>query len=258
MQVRTRDFATNRRVPVFLFAMVLMAPLAAQAGKESHGWQYSFAPMFVWGMGIDGDTRVGPSAAPLDIRFKDALSNLDAVLTFHFEAQKDDLTLLAEYQFVDLSPSAELPDGSTVDVGFKNKMGELGVAYRVAEYGRSDLEILGGARYVSQELSVNGIPVPPLSSLKNKEDWWDGFVGGRIKTRLSEHWRFVGRVDFGTGGSDRVWNLVGMFDYRFRDWGSAFVGYKWMDFDYSSGSGLDLYEYDATQEGPLAGFAIHW
>ena len=49
-----------------------------------------------------------------------------------------------------------------------------------------------------------------------------------------------------------------MFDYRFRDWGSVFFGYKYMDFDYEDGSGVNRYAYDATQQGPLAGLAFYW
>ena len=47
--------------------------------------------------------------------------------------------------------------------------------------------------------------------------------------------------------------------YRFRDWGSVFAGYKWMDYNYDNGeNGLDRYAYDATQQGPLVGLNIHW
>lgn len=241
-----------------LFILGAIQNAAADTQKSEDDWNFSFAPLFLWGMGIDGSTSIGPLTAPLDIKFGDALSNLDAVLTFHFEAQKSDLTLFAEYQYVDLTPSSKLPDGSEVNVGFKNTMAELGVAYRVAQYQNTDLEILGGARYVKQELDVKGIPLPPLSSLSNKEDWWDAIVGGRMKVGINDRWSFVGRADYGFGGSDGTWNLVGFFDYRFRDWGSVFFGYKWMDFDYESGSGIDRYTYDATQQGPLAGLNIFW
>jgi hypothetical protein len=147
---------------------------------------------------------------------------------------------------------------SEVDVDFKNTMAELGVFYRVAQYQKTDREILGGARYVKQELEVKGIPLPPLSSLSNKEDWWDAIVGGRVKVGINDKWLFVGRADYGFGGSDGTWNLVGYFDYRFRDWGSVFFGYQWMDFDYESGGGSNRYVYDATQQGPLAGLNLYW
>ena len=85
-------------------------------------------------MGISGATAIGPATLPLDIEFDDALSNMSAVLTFHFEAKKRDLALFAEYQYVDLTPSASFSNGSEVDVDFKNTMVELGLAYRVAQF----------------------------------------------------------------------------------------------------------------------------
>ena len=49
-----------------------------------------------------------------------------------------------------------------------------------------------------------------------------------------------------------------MFDYQFKDWGSAFFGHKWMDYDYGSSSGSDRYAYDALQQGSLVGLAVYW
>jgi len=88
-----------------------------------------------------------------------------------------------------------------------------------------------------------------------------GFLGGRMSAALSENWTFIGRADYGVGSGDtnRIWNLSAMFDYRFKNWGSAFFGYKYMNYDYDNGiRGLEHYAYDATQQGPLIGLAIHW
>jgi hypothetical protein len=118
--------------------------------------------------------------------------------------------------------------------------------------------MLGGTRYVDQEIKVKVTSVPFVSSLSHDEDWWDAFVGGRVTAEINDKWDFIGRADYGFGGSNGTWNLVGMLDYRFRNWGSVFFGYKWMDFDYKSGSGINRYVYDATQQGPLAGLNIFW
>ena len=76
---------------------------------------------------------------------------------------------------------------------------------------------------------------------------------------FAKNWNFIGRADFGAGGSDLMWNLVGMFDYRFTNWGSFFVGYRVMDYDYDNGeSGSGGYVFNARQQGPLAGLNIHW
>lgn len=231
--------------------------MAADAKSPDDEWHFTLAPLFLWGMNIDGTSQIGPVSAPLDLTFTDdILENLSAVFTIHFEAQRRDWTLFAEYQYVDLDPSVETPSAASADIDFQNQLGELGVAYRVATFGINDLEVLGGARYTRQDLEVNLNPGPVPVNVT--ETWWDGFAGLRIFTHISDSWTFIGRADIGGGGSDFVWNLVGMFDYQFKDWGSVFFGYRWLDYDYDSGNGFDRYAYDATQQGPLAGLSFHW
>ncbi|MCP3867697.1 MAG: hypothetical protein GY703_06290 [Gammaproteobacteria bacterium] len=215
-----------------LLAVVMVQNAAADTTKSEDDWQFKLAPLFLWGMNINGTTAIGPEILPLDIEFDDVLSNMSGVLTFHFEARKRDLSLFAEYQCANLSPGAKFPNGSGADVDFKNTMMELGVAYRLVQFRKTDLEILGGTRYVDQEIEVKVKSIPSISSLSHDEDWWDAFVGGRVTAEINDKWDFIGRTDYGFGGSNGTWNLVGMFDYRFRDWGSVFFGYKWMDFDY--------------------------
>jgi hypothetical protein len=244
-------------LPICLSVCIAGSAMAAETRYSDDEWHYTLAPFFLWGMNIEGTSQIGPVSAPLDLTFTDdILENLAAVFTVHFEVQKREWTFFAEYQYVDLDPSTEVSPVVTADITFKAQLGELGVAYKVATFGINDLEVLGGARYTRQDLGINLNPGPMPVDVS--EYWWDGFGGLRIFTHISDNWTFIGRADIGGGGSDFVWNLVGMFDYQFKDWGSAFLGYKWMDYDYDSGSGLDHYAYDARQQGPLAGLAFYW
>ena len=250
-------FLKKAVLPLCLSICIAGSAMAEDAKSSNDEWHFTLSPLFLWGMNIDGTSTIGPVSAPLDLTFTDDIfENLAAVFTIHFEARKRDWTLFAEYQYVDLDPSTETPSGANVGIDFTDQLGELGVAYKVATFGINDLEILGGVRYTRQDLDVALDPGVPL--LNVSETWWDGFAGLRIFTHISENWTFIGRGDIGTGGSDFVWNLVGMFDYQFKDWGSVFVGYKWLDYDYESGSGFDHYGYDALQQGPLAGLSFHW
>ena len=82
-----------------------------------------------------------------------------------------------------------------------------------------------------------------------------------MSAKLSKNWTFIARADFGVGAGEtnRIWNFNGMFDYRFRKWGSVFAGYKYMNYDYDNGEkGSGLYTCDASQQGPLVGFNFHW
>jgi len=253
------------KTPVRLIAAVLLAMAAASSahaagGNSTNGeWEFQLAPLFLWAQGIEGDSQIGPSRTPLDITFKDAFENLEATFTVHYEMKRDALSLFAEYQYVDLAPTAEGPMGTELNIGFKDTIAELGVGYWVAGTERTDWEVIGGTRYTKQDMSVSVKGGPKLVNVD--ESWWVGFFGGRFSADLSKNWTFIGRADFGVGSGDtnRIWNLVGMFDYRFRDWGSVFAGYKWMDYDYDNGEiGLDHYAYNATQQGPLLGLNFHW
>jgi hypothetical protein len=232
---------------------------SAYADGSSTGgkWNHMLAPLYLWGMSIDGESQLGPTISPLQIEFKDAISDMEAVFTVHYEAKKDALSLIGEYQFIDLAPSSELPGGQSVDVNFKNQMGELAVAYRLGGSDATDWEILGGLRYTKQKLKASLVGITPIDT---DESWTVGIIGGRVITQISDNWSFAGRADWGTGGSDSTQlNLSGLFDWRFKNWGSLFFGYRWMDYDYDNGkSGFDHYAYKATQQGPVGGVAFHW
>jgi len=153
---------------------------------SSGDWNFTLAPLFLWGMSMDGSSTLGEATLPLELDFKDdVFSNMSAVFTLHFEAQKDDLALFTEIQYVNLEPSTKVGPVS-VDVDFKNIMGELGAAYRFWGNENTDWEILGGARYFEQDLNVNLGRGPKI---KSNSDWWNGFFGGRVKHQLSDRCR---------------------------------------------------------------------
>jgi len=58
----------------------------------------------------------------------------------------------------------------------------------------------------------------------------------RVTTKLSEKWGFRARADVGYGGSDNsAVHGMGLFDYRFKDWGSFFAGYRFLSVDFDNG-----------------------
>ncbi len=100
-------------------------PVNAAETTSDSGWNYALAPMFLWGMSIDGSSTVGPSSLPLKLDFKDdVLSNMSAAFTLHFEAQKDDLTWLAEIQYAELEPTSQVGP-IKVNVNYKSITGAL-------------------------------------------------------------------------------------------------------------------------------------
>ncbi len=244
--------------------------MSSQAFADNPGgWEYSVAPLYLWGKSIDGASSVAGKEAPLDLDFQDdILENLDAAFAIHFEAKQGDLTLFAEYNYAKLDPSVEAHLGSipiSADIEFKDTMAELGVAYVFADSGSTQWEVLGGVRYMDQELDVEiGKPDfgPGLlpDEITGGDDWWHGFGGFRVTTALSENWRFRARADYGYKDSNnKAVHAIGMFDYRFRDWGSFFAGYRFLDTDYDNRkSGSKQYSFDADQQGPVLGVNFYF
>ncbi len=218
--------------------------------SESDKWQFTIAPLYLWAVGIDGTVGTGPVLAPVDIKFSDALSNLSGAFTLHLEARRKRWNVLADYMWVGLSPSASLPTGTPLNVDLDMQIGELAGTYLMTD--RSPyVEVLAGLRYQSVDMTASPTPV------SIDESWVDGFVGARITGQWG-NWKVVGRGDVGGGGSDLVWNLSLLGDYRFKKWGSVFGGYRVLDYDYSSGSGASRFVFDTRLQGPVLGLAFYF
>ena len=240
----------------------------SQNESNNGDWEFALSPLFLWGMGISGESTIGSATAPLDIEFSDVWDNLEAVFTLHFEARKDKWGIFAEYQYANLGPEVNVSMGpvtAVANIGFKNTMIELGGAYAFRETQNTRWEVLGGIRYIDQDLNVDAtLTFPPPVNERNIEmdggdNWSHAFVGTRFFGTMSNEWTFIARTDVGYGGSDNTaFNAVAMFDYRVRNWGSVFIGYRYLKYDYDNDKADDTYATDVYQSGPLAGLTIHW
>jgi len=238
-------------------------------GVSNNGdWEFTLSPLFMWGMGLSGDATIGDATAPLDLGFDDIWDNLGAVFTLHFEARKNKWTIFTEVQYVKLEPEVTIsmgPVAAVADIDFKNTMIELGGGYAFRETRNTRWEVIGGVRYTDQDVDVDAtLTFPPPVNEQNitmdgGDNWSHAFVGTRFFGKMSNEWTFIARTDVGYGGSDnKAFNAVAMFDYRFNNWGSAFFGYRYLNYDYDNDKTTDTYAFDAYQAGPLAGLTIHW
>lgn len=259
----------NKKLAQLAAASVLLA--STNIATASDEWEFALSPLFLWGMSINGDATIDEATAPLDLEFKDdILENMEAVLTLHFEARKGIWTFFTEAQYVDLGPSVDIAMGPLnveADITFKNTMFELGAGYTFSYSDSTRWEVIGGGRYTDQDIDVDAtastsLP-PPLDEvdieMEGGDDWWHAFLGVRVAHAFNDKWSFIGRTDYGYGGSDNTAiNASFMFDYRFRDWGSAFAGYRYLEYDYDNDSSSNGYAFDAYQQGPLLGVTLYW
>lgn len=253
-------------------ALGIAAPLmfgAINVSAESDEWEFSVAPLFVWGKSIDGTASAGGKNLGLDVEFvDDILDNLEAAFAVHFEAKKGNLALYAEYNYAHLDPTVEASIGPlpvVADVKFKDTMTEGGVAWTFADSGSRSWELLGGLRYYKQDIKVkfsSSLPVelPLPNKISVGDSWVHPFAGLRFTAAINDRWSFRARGDYGYESSDNsALHGIALFDYRFRNWGSAFVGYRYLEIDYeNSDRGLDQYGFDGDQQGPLIGINLYF
>ena len=236
---------------VLAVSALMMGMGNAQAESE---WKHTLVPLYLWASGIEGTSQIGPVSAPVSIKFEDAIDNLDSGLTVHYEANKDQWGVLVDIFHLSLAPEGLLPNGATAGVDLTNNIYELGGVYRPSSMNGA--EVLFGLRGIDLEMEA-GIGGAPKRTLID-DSWVDAFVGLRGTASLSNKVSLVGRGDVGAGGSDFVWNAALLLDYRFNKNFSMFGGYRWLGYDYETGSGPDYFSYDVTYEGPAIALRFDW
>ena len=231
----------------------------AQSNSGFNTWQNKVAPLYLWGVSMSGTSTFGTNTVPLEIEFKDAVSDLSGIFTIHYEGAKGNWGLIVDYSYLNLTPKAEIP-GTPVqlNVDLKNTIAEIAGMYRFGP--NNPWQLLAGVRSYDLDITATGLPQPPapVSQLAIKETITDFFIGGRYIRSINDKWSFIGRADIGTGDSDLVWNVLAAFDYRFTRLLSAFGGWRVLDYDVNTGSGPSTFKYDMNHSGPILALAFHW
>jgi hypothetical protein len=234
-------------VAAVLLAVAGFTPVA-QAADE---WEFQIAPLYLWAVDLGGTMTVRGVEQPFEVKFTDAVKNLEATLTIHFEAWKGDWGVLADFSWLDLGGEQALPGpiGATIGVDFQQTLVELAAGYEFAP----EVAVIFGARYNSLDPKIS---LPLDIVIDPSPSWTDAIAGILWRPSLSDRWTFVGRFDIGAGSSDLVWNAAAFVDYRLGRHAALFFGYRHLDTDYKDEGAS--FAYDAYQSGPLGAFRFFW
>ena len=99
-------------------------------------------------------------------------------------------------------------------------------------------------------------------TLGGSEDWIEPFVGTRVIWDLNDKCSLNVRGDaggFGIGSaSDLTWQIAGGIDYRISPNMTFNAGYRYVELDYSHGSGRDELGIDLRAKGPVLGITMEF
>jgi hypothetical protein len=210
---------------------------------------------YLWGVAINGTSTVG-SLPPLDIDagFSDILENLNFAMSLHTEFKRGPWVFVVDPTFISLEmeavpPIPDVPPGTMeIDIWIV----ELWAGYQFHD----NWEVIGGARYQDQEISVSGLPDPPFTPpIGVSDNWTDWFVGARFNSNLGDKWLMIWRGDVVVAGdSDSSYNTSIFFNRRVGKKGNKtlMLGYRYFVDDYNNEG---TYAWDVTENGPVVGFS---
>ncbi len=262
---------------VFLIAVPVACPVYGQEPMgKSNEWEIRLIPYF-WMPSMKADATFSGLSGSVDLGFDDIIDHLDFAAMGRVEAWKGKWGLTFDGLFMNLGADGSF-EGSRGAVNFdldadvRLGMADFAVAYRLFEtqFGNNNeqrlaFEPYGGLRYAylrqKIDLNVTIIGVGSIgATLGGSEDWVEPFVGGRIIWDLNDKLALNVRGDaggFGIGSaSDLLWQISGGVDYKFSKNIILNAGYRYVDLDYSRGSGSNELGIDLQAKGPFVGLTI--
>jgi hypothetical protein len=258
--------ALNEGQPV---RMAGAAPLAPAAPEEaaSTPWSFAVTPYF-WATSFQGDLTIRGIEADVDASFGDLVDLLDMAFCLRAEAWHGPLGFTMDFIYLNLGSDGDVGPLQT-DVDLRMAVVELAASWKFEQaIGESaagnrhlTFEPILGVRYAGLkgelDLDLGPIPGPDLSGTQ----WWiEPYVGFRSTVEITESLTAALRADIGgfSIGSRRTWVVALGLDYRISELFSVQLGYKWLDIDYSTGSGRNRFELDGMFQGFWLGLSFHF
>lgn len=248
------------RVPLrrFLFLALAIcaaaAPLhaAAQDGAAPGEWRQSIH-IYLLGPTIEGNSGIGPADADVDVDAGKVFDMLEGAFLGMYLAEKDDWGVFADLVYMNLESDFDLGQG-VVTGEFGNK--QLTAAVSATRRLNQNWQLLAGGMYTGVKLSLDTSGPLGGQQRRRSESWVDPFVGARFESPLGERWGFASfgyLGGFGVG-SDLMWSLNAGVGYHLSKRNSITLMYRYIDFDYEDGEGLDRFKFDIAEHGPALGW----
>jgi len=263
---RVPRITTTVLVTVMLLACATVVNAAEE--KPDDRWRFTITP-YIWLPSISGSMKLNPppgfGSGKVDTGPGNYLENLDFVGMLDLQVHKGRWSLLADIIYVDFSgdQTAHFPGvlpgsgGWTVgaDWDLQALVFELAGAYSVFRNEHLNFDLLAGVRYAEIDgkvsLDIMG-PLPAFVSSRTfskTESFVDPIVGFKGKFELGKKWYLPYYFDIGGFGvdSDVTLQAFAGIGYRFCDWFSMMLGYRYLYYDFGDSKLVkDLNLYGVT------------
>lgn len=221
------------------------------ANAQDQEWDFR-GFVYLWAPELSGSTVTGQE---MNLGFSDIVDNLDFGLMGALEANRGPLSLMGDFQYLNLSMGQNasvgpgIPANADADVSGFVFSGTAGYDFLHQRSGQ--LVAFGGFRYLDMDTTANLSTAGGSQRVSGSITNVDAIVGVRGFQPLADKWRLSYMADIGTGDSDLTWQAGVTFDYRINNWDLSF-GYRHLDWNISNSNVLT----DLTFSGPIVGAKI--
>jgi len=264
---RAPRITTTVLVTVVLLACATVVNAAEE--KLDDRWRFTITP-YLWVPSISGSMNLAPpqgfGSGNVGIGPSSYLDNLQFVGMIDLQGQKGRWTLLADIIYLDFSNNDRkahfpgvLPGSGGWTVGAETDLQaliiELAGAYSVFRNEHLNFDLLAGVRYAEIEGKVSLDIIGPLPAwvssrtFSKTKSFIDPIVGFKGKFELTKKWYLPYYFDIGGFGvdSDLTLQAFAGIGYRFCDWFSMLLGYRYLYYDFGNSKLVkDLSLYGAT------------
>lgn len=242
---------TGIAAAVLLVTMMSAHPVLAQ--NAAGEWRQT---VYLYGMGaaIDGDAQVGPLTVPADISISDLFDSLDMGGMAAYRIDNGTWSFSGDVTYMNLGWDKSTQQGrasAKLDVEQLTLMGTVG--RRVSPR----LEALFTLAYFDLSADLSARVLQQQFSASRDANWVDPLIGLNYRLPFADKWTLALRGDvggFGVGSDLTLHGWVTVLRQNSPSF-SWFVGYRYIAYDYETGSGINFQRYDLTQQGPGLGLA---
>ena len=238
--------------PASVLAGVSQSALMTEPAGEEKEWQFNFE-LNLWGPDL---TATAPSGASAILGVDDIIDDFQMAAMLSLQARKDRFFIGFDGIYMDLQDDFDGQLGPITVDGDVELTGIIvtpvtGYTLGQGEWGHFDL--FAGARYLYLDVDVAArLSVPILGqrsvAVSQSGHEWAGIVGFKGRYELTEKWFLPFYFDIGAGEPDLTLQVFAGIGYRF-NYCDLSLGYRYLKFDFDSGSALSELE----AKGPMLG-----
>ncbi len=243
---------TTERLRKTALKLALAVALPTSVSAQQSDWSYQATIyLFTPETKVSQETPNGKVEGTLS--FADALENLDLAFMGTFAATNGRWSLLADYNYTDLSFSNTTPGpaSSGVETSLTTKFLSGYLGYRVLTTDTSTVDVAGGFRWFRTQTDFTVLPgTAPGRMVNIDESWTDPVIGVRARVDFNDRWSGTGFFDYGGFTNDsETWQVLLTADYAINDRWLLRGGYRYISFDHEINGG----DFKFEQSGPLFG-----